>query len=169
MSRTWALTIAVVALAAIILVVWFARRPRVDPSVDVAGTVDIAITAEPGVRRTGTDVICSRPPNDGLVSNLRSPNLGSLGEYTLWTVLQLDFAGNVVLAIGQTGPGRPPYDPTGEYGGFVAADQIQQAPDGARGSLTFRLPLANGVVLDLPGVGEFLSGSFSWTCNELNG
>lgn len=168
-GRTWAITFVLAALAVITLGVWIAKQPRVGPPVEVAGTLEIAVTAEPDVRWKGVAVICERSPYDGLVSNLRSPNVGSLGDHTLWTVLQLDFPGSVVLAIGQAGPARPSYDPTGEYGGGVPAEQVQQAPDRARGSLTFRLPLAKGVAFELAGVGAFLSGSLTWTCDDLNG
>ncbi len=75
----------------------------------------------------------------------------------------------MVLAIGQSGPGRPRYDPTGEYGGGVPTAQIQQAPDRARGSLTFRLPLVKGAAFNLDGVEASLSGSLTWTCDDLNG
>lgn len=169
LGRTWAITFALAACAVLIVGVWIARQPRVAPAVEVAGTLDMSVTAAPGVDWNDVAVICERSPYDGLVSSLRSPNVGSLGDHTVWTVLQLDFPGNMVLAIGQAGPTRPPYDPTGEYGGAVPVDQIQQTPDRARGSLTFRLPLAKGVAFDLAGAGEFLSGWLSWACDDLNG
>lgn len=169
LRRTWAITFALAACAVLILGVWVANQPRVGPPVEVAGTLDMSVTAAPGVDWNDVAVTCERSPYDGLVSSLRSPNVGSLGDHTVWTVIQLNFPGNVVLAIGHAGPTRAPYDPTGEYGGAVPAGQIQQTPDRARGSLTFRLPLAKGVAFELAGVEDFLSGSLSWGCDDLKG
>lgn len=165
-GRTWALTLVLVALSVVILAVWFVRQPRIEPSIEVSGTLELSVTAEPNMSRKGVAVICDRIPHGGLVSNVRSPNLGSLRDHTLWTVLQLDFPGSMVLAIGQSGPGRSAYDPTGEYGDGVPADQIHQSADRSQGSLTFRLPLAKGAAFELAGVESFLSGSLTWTCDD---
>lgn len=168
-GRTWAITFVLVGCAVLILGVWRLNQPWVGPAVEVSGTLDMSIRAGTEVRWTDVRMVCERSPYDGVVSNLRSPIVGYLRDHTVWTVLQLDFPGNMVLAIGQAGPTRPLYDPTGEYGGAVPADQIQQTRDRARGSLTFRLPLVKGAPFELAGVEDFLSGTLSWACDDLNG
>ena len=113
-GRTWAVTFVLVGCAVLIVGVWLASQPRVGPAVEVSGTLDMSIRAGKEVRWTDARMVCERSPYDGVVSNLRSPIVGYLRGHTVWTVLQLDFPGNMVLAIGQAGPTRPLYDTTGE-------------------------------------------------------
>ena len=133
---------------------------------EVDGTIEVTLAGQPIAHWTGA-AICSRSFADGPITAALAPTIGLLPDGRVWSVLQLDFPdGSVVLALGQAALDRPPFDPTSEYGSAVPADMVQQSPDRGRGTFRFHLPLVKGDAFPLDGAEAFLSGSFTWTCEQ---
>ena len=125
------------------------------------------LAGQPIAHWTGA-AICSRSFADGPITAALAPTIRLLPDGRVWSVLQLDFPdGSVVLALGQAALDRPPFDPTSEYGSAVSGDMVQQSPDRARGTFRFQLPLVKGDAFPLEGAEAFLSGSFTWTCEQV--
>lgn len=164
------------ALAAVVYGVWiagFADR-TIDvssiPGHEMGGTVELKLAGKPPLHGQSTAVICERWPPDNLISNFRSPNVGSLEGGTIWIVLRwqpMGPEGVVVLAIGRADPGASPYEPSGEYGGVVSDDLVQYSADRSTGSLTFRLPLAKGDPFSSDADVDSISGALTWACGEV--
>ena len=134
---------------------------------EVDGTIEVTLAGQPIAHWTGA-AICSRSFADGPITAALAPTIGLLPDGHVWSVLQLDFPdGSVVLALGQAALDRPPFDPTSEYGSAVSGDMVQQSPDRARGTFRFQLPLVKGDAFPLEGAEAFLSGSFTWTCEQV--